>query len=72
MLRDGKRMYCIRADDNHNHESAPDWDSGGAWVMIKAEKLEYRTITKALEDGNFYASQGPEIIICGWKTENFM
>jgi hypothetical protein len=29
--------------------------------MIKADKLEYRTITKALEDGHFYASQGPEI-----------
>ena len=29
--------------------------------MIKADKLEYRTITAALEAGNFYASQGPEI-----------
>ena len=29
--------------------------------MIKAEKLEYETITKALVDGNFYASQGPLI-----------
>lgn len=61
MLRDGKRIYCIGADDNHNGQSASDWDSGGAWVMIKAEKLQYRTITKALENGHFYASQGPEI-----------
>ena len=29
--------------------------------MICAEKLEYRTITKALENGHFYASNGPEI-----------
>ena len=29
--------------------------------MIKADKLEYRTFTKALEDGQFYASTGPEI-----------
>ena len=29
--------------------------------MIKAEKLDYETITKALLDGNFYASQGPKI-----------
>ena len=29
--------------------------------MIKAEKLEYKTVTKALHDGNFYASMGPEI-----------
>lgn len=63
MLRGGKRIYCIGADDNHNWGEAP-WntaDSGGAWVMIKAEKLHYRTITKALEDGHFYSSQGPEI-----------
>ena len=29
--------------------------------MISADKLEYRTITKALEDGHFYATTGPEI-----------
>ena len=29
--------------------------------MIKAEKLEYRTITDAMVKGNFYASEGPEI-----------
>ena len=29
--------------------------------MIKAEKLEYGTIISALENGDFYASTGPEI-----------
>ena len=29
--------------------------------MIKAEKLEYKTITNALLAGHFYSSQGPEI-----------
>ena len=29
--------------------------------MIKADKLDYETITRALLDGNFYASQGPLI-----------
>jgi hypothetical protein len=29
--------------------------------MIKAPKLEYRELTKALEAGNFYSSEGPEI-----------
>jgi len=56
MLRRGKKIYCIAADDNHNVA-----DMFGGWVMIAADKLEYRTITKALEDGNFYASTGPEI-----------
>ena len=57
MLRSGKKIFCIAADDNHN--GFP--DSFGGFIVIKADKLEYRTITKALEEGNFYASQGPEI-----------
>lgn len=56
MLRSGKRIYCIATDDNHIPA-----DMFGGFVMIKAEKLEYRTITKALESGDFYASRGPEI-----------
>lgn len=61
MLRGGKRIYCIAADDNHNSIRRGTRDSGGGWIMIKADRLEYRTITKALEEGNFYASTGPEI-----------
>jgi len=63
LLRVGKRIYCIGADDNHNGRPVgdPKCDSFGAWTVIKAEKLEYKAITDALLAGNFYASQGPEI-----------
>ena len=63
MLRGGEKIFCVSTDDNHNGDdpNSGNWDSFGGWVMIKAEKLEYRTITKALEDGHFYASQGPAI-----------
>ncbi|MBE7054318.1 MAG: PHP domain-containing protein [Ruminococcaceae bacterium] len=57
LLRCGKRIYAIGADDNHNKRD----DAFGAFTMIKADKLEYKTITNALVDGNFYASQGPKI-----------
>lgn len=63
-LRQGKRMYCVGGDDNHNNrgtEGTTKWDSFGAYTMIKAEKLEYRSITQALQDGNFYTSMGPKI-----------
>lgn len=63
MLMGGKRIYCIGTDDNHNampHDSRKS-DFGRAWTMIKAESLAYRDITRALEAGNFYASEGPEI-----------
>jgi hypothetical protein len=63
ILRTGKKIFCVGGDDNHN--GYPDdsrySDSGWAFTVIKAEKLEYRTITKAMEAGNFYASEGPEI-----------
>ena len=63
ILRGGNRIYCIGADNNHNFhpEGTPRFDSGWAWTTIKADSLDYRTITKALEDGSFYASEGPEI-----------
>lgn len=62
-LRSGKFIYCIGADDNHNRK--PDnsryCDSGLAFTVIKADSLKYEDVTKALVEGNFYASQGPEI-----------
>ena len=57
MLRGGERIFCIATDDNHNHRK----DSFGGFTFINADKLEYKTITTALSDGRFYASQGPEI-----------
>jgi len=63
MLREGKRIFCVGADDNHNVHplDSPQCDSFGAFVMVNAEKLEYRALTAALLRGDFYASQGPEI-----------
>ena len=63
MLRDGKKIYCIATDDNHNAYGfeGDRTDSFGGWVMINAEKLGYRELMDALEAGDFYASTGPEI-----------
>ena len=63
MLMSGKKLFCLATDDNHNFGAAGTrkFDSFGGFTMIKADKLEYEAITKALTDGNFYSSQGPEI-----------
>lgn len=63
MLRQGKRIFAVAADDNHNDYSRDSYafDSLGGFVMIKAERLEYEAITDALFRGDFYASTGPEI-----------
>ena len=57
LLRAGKRLYCVAADDNHNKAD----DSFGGFTMIKAEALTYTQITAALQKGHFYASEGPTI-----------
>ena len=56
MLRGGKKIYCIAADDTHGER-----DMFRGFTMIKAEKLEYEAITDALLKGNFYSSEGPLI-----------
>ena len=56
MLRSGKRIYCVYTDDVHDVK-----DGFHGWVMIKADRLDYPTIAKALVEGNFYSSMGPEI-----------
>ena len=56
MLRAGKRIFCVSADDNHGVE-----DACGGYTMIKADRLTYQDIAASLKAGNFYASTGPEI-----------
>ena len=66
MLRAGKRIYCISTDDNHNRRD----DSCGGYIQIKAEKLEYKTVTDALVAGHFYASEGPDILELWFEDGN--
>ena len=63
MLKSGMKIFCTACDDNHNGKgfTDPQSDSFGGWVVINAEKLEYSDIMNALKNGEFYASEGPEI-----------
>ncbi len=72
MLRSGKRLFCIAADDNHNR--APDschWDSFGGFTMIKAPSLGYEDVASALLRGDFYASRGPIINALWLDTDDY-
>lgn len=63
MLHLGRRVFCIGTDDNHNGcpLTDPMSDSFVSWTVIRAEKFDYASVIKALEKGNFYASNGPDI-----------
>ena len=56
MLNKGYRLSGLATDDVHRSEKV-----GKAWTMIKADKLNEKSILDALENGCFYASKGPEI-----------
>ncbi len=64
MLRAGKKIYALATDDSHNAKS-----SCGGYVVIKAERLEYEIIMRALEKGDFYSSTGPEIKSLWYDSE---
>ncbi len=65
VLDSGKLLYGIASDDAHDFKkyrsilryfgSAP---PGGAWVMVRANKLDTDSITSALENGDFYSTTG--------------
>ena len=57
LLRGGTMLYPVAADDSHHRSES--WFGG--WVMVGAETLEYGAVIRALEQGAFYASTGPEI-----------
>lgn len=55
LLAQGKRIWGVATDDAHG-----EWSYGGGWVMVNAEK-NVNSVLKALKEGRFYASRGPEI-----------
>lgn len=70
MHRRGKNIFGVMADDNHNKhgwatigvENLDTWDTSFiGWIVIKAPDLSYDSIISALERGDFYSSNGPEI-----------
>lgn len=56
LLNKGYILSGLATDDVHKSSEV-----GKAWTMIKADKLDDASILEALENGSFYASQGPEI-----------
>jgi len=57
LLNQGQHLVPVAADDAHSLGAS----AYGGWTMIKAEALDYVTVMKALERGDCYSSNGPEI-----------
>lgn len=58
LLRSGKRMYCVAADDCHDASIS---ENIRGHIMVETDKLQYASVIEALKKGKFYSSAGPEI-----------
>ncbi len=56
LLSEGENVFPLATDDNHRTA-----DLFGGWIWVKAKKLDYATVFKALKNGDFYSTTGPEI-----------
>ncbi len=64
ILSSGLTLYGIAVDDAHHFKRPDDRTAsrpGQGWVVVRAERLEARTLLAALERGDFYASTGVEL-----------
>jgi histidinol phosphatase-like PHP family hydrolase len=58
LLARGHRLHVIAGDDAHFEHP---WDRFGAWVEVRAERLDSAAILSALKAGAYYSTQGPRI-----------
>jgi hypothetical protein len=58
LLARGERLHVTVGDDAHWHHR---WDRFGAWVEVRAERLDPGALLAALHAGAHYSTQGPRI-----------
>ena len=64
LLTGGRLLYGVAVDDAHHFKRPGDPTASGpgrGWVYVRAQALEPRMISEALDRGDFYASTGVEL-----------
>ena len=56
LLHKNETVFPVASDDAHRP-----FEYGGGWLMVHADRLDYKTVMDSLARGDFYASSGPEI-----------
>lgn len=66
LLVSGRKINALACDDAHfNIPGDENRDAFGGWVMVKAEANMPESLLAALKAGNYYSTQGPEILAMG-------
>lgn len=59
LLERGRKVWGVACDDTHGKTAKS--DRFGGWIMLRALERTAPVILEAMEKGEFYLSQGPEI-----------
>ncbi|HYN07790.1 MAG TPA: CehA/McbA family metallohydrolase [Vicinamibacterales bacterium] len=65
ILTSGKQLYGVAVDDAHTFKQPGNPNVAGpgrGWVMVRAARLEPKALLDVMEQGDFYASTGVELI----------
>jgi predicted metal-dependent phosphoesterase TrpH len=72
LLRRGKRVFGFATDDAHARDlQAAVKEYFGGWICVSADHLTHREIVKSIKNGDFYASNGPQIYALEQQAEHF-
>lgn len=67
LLMLGNRIMPVFADDMHSISKDGIQVLGASWIMVGADALTYPDVIQALEQGDLYASCGPQITALTWE-----
>ncbi len=56
----GMTLPLVASDDAHYYDGS---DETRSFIMVRAESIGTEDLLKAVRQGNFYASQGPELLV---------
>ena len=64
LLRNNRNILAFAVDDAHLKPEHPGWNGG--WIMVNARECSTDEIMRAIRNGNYYSSCGPEIHAINW------
>jgi hypothetical protein len=73
LLTEGMKIFAVAADDAHHYKviSPKKANPCRGWVMVQAAALDADTITKAMLQGDFYASTGVFLKTCNRGRDTY-
>lgn len=74
LLSYGQLIYAVASDDEHDldTQSPKDANPFRGWIMVKSSELTPESIQKAVEKGDFYASNSVILKECEASAKNYM